>query len=56
MQIIVSRTAGLMFWFMAGFAFLPAQWATSALVQEAEAPAALEVPIPQVPAPAGGLA
>jgi O-Antigen ligase len=29
MQIIVSRTAGLIYWFMAGFAFLPARWALS---------------------------
>jgi O-antigen ligase len=27
MQIIVSRTAGMMYWFMAGFAFIPGRWA-----------------------------
>jgi hypothetical protein len=29
MQIIVSRTAGMLYWFMAGLAFLPARWALS---------------------------
>jgi O-Antigen ligase len=46
MQIIVSRTAGLMYWFMAGFAFLPRRWLLSQaqFVEMASIPAEQAVP------------
>jgi O-antigen ligase len=34
MQIIVSRTAGIMYWFMAGVAFLPGSWAMMAAQEQ----------------------